>query len=421
MRYFRATLLCGFVAALTSALLYQFGVFARVDRQLADFLGARAGIIALPSAVQFFAIVLFAFGIAWTTIDIIRVSLKLVVAIGAFLEVMAMVWVLNLYHRFFSPFPSATAIALGFALAMIYARSGAGRQKRTLRMIFGERVSRATFYKLVNTSTPPNFEGEMREASVVVCEIANHGELMDRLETADYVALMNQFLRSGADFLVEQGGYLDECDGETLRVLFGVPLADEQHAALACHAALELAKRLQNLNGPCEEKWHISVDFRIGINSGEMVTAAYGSRRLGTYSVAGEPVEFARRLCEANVVYGSRILIGACTYELAASAVEVRPIELIHGPAEGSREEVYELLAEKNALSTEEQKRRDLFWKGVIYYRERRWNDALEQFRAAASSNGADRPLEFYIQRLEQLRDGAPLAAVPTGFTPVTH
>ena len=42
---------------------------------------------------------------------------------------------------------------------------------------------------------------------------------------ADYVALNNSFLRNAADFLVERGGYLDECDGESLRVVFGSPAA----------------------------------------------------------------------------------------------------------------------------------------------------------------------------------------------------
>jgi predicted Zn-dependent peptidase len=77
-------------------------------------------------------------------------------------------------------------------------------------------------------------------------------------------------------------------------------------------------------------------------------------------------------------------------------------------PEERSREEIYELLAPKNVLSEEELERRDLFWKGLVYYREQRWDEALTLFHSARAANGSDGPVEFYIRRVEQLRAGLP-------------
>ncbi len=388
--------------------LLTLGAFLRPDAALWSFLGHPAA----PDRhffTQWLAVTLLAFGLAWSTIDIQRLSLKIVVAGGALVEVVGLTWVANLHGAFFSPFAGILAIALSVGAAMAYANSEAGRRKRDLRLIFGERISRKTFYALVNSPDPFNFEGEFRETSVVVCEIFNHDDLMDHLPVSDYVAMTNLFLRHGGDFLVEKGGYLDECDGESLRVIFGAPLADSHHATAACHAALELAARLAELNRQCHARWQKTFDFRIGINSGEVVTAAYGSRRLGTFSVAGEPVEFARRLCSANTIYGSRILIGSGTFNLAAEAIEVRPIELIRGRDDRSREEIYELLTEKNGFSAEQLQRRDQFWKGVVYFREQRWDDALAHFYAAGAEEENDEPLEFYIRRVEQLRVGVPV------------
>ena len=163
------------------------------------------------------------------------------------------------------------------------------------------------------------------------------------------------------------------------------------------------------MNRECYRMWKQTFDYRIGINSGEMVVAAYGSRRLGAFSVAGEPVEWARRLCAANLIYGSRILIGSLTCQLAESAIEVRPLELVHRhPNDPQREEFYELLARKQALSDEEMERRDAFWKGIISFREEKWDAALAEFRRAYHPEVHDGPLEFYIRRVEQLRDGVP-------------
>jgi len=405
VRYFKVTVLIGFFVSLLIVLLYKGGLFDPADLALANVTQQTYHAIA---AIQYPLFVMFAFVVAWTTIDVPRYTLKVVVAAGALLQVVSMVWVLRLHGVFFSPFPSMVAIILSFAAGIVYSRSEAGSRKRVMRQILGDRVSTKTFYTLLNSSTPLNLDGERRDISILVCEIFNHDELEASLTAPDYVAMTNSFRRNSADFLVERGAYLDECDGESLRVVFGAPLADPDHAHNACEAALALTERLDVVNAECHGVWKQMFDFRIGVNSGDMVIAAYGSNRLGTFSVAGEPVEFARRLCRANLIYGSRILLGTNSFQSAETSIEVRPMELIQRYEDGSREEIYELLALRDVLSFDDLERRDLFWQGVIYYREQLWDDALGLFHSARSVSGADGPVEFYIRRIEQLRAGTP-------------
>jgi adenylate cyclase len=407
VRYLKVTFIIGLLVAALVVCLYEGTLFVPSEVALAN-LTMQGYVPAWHREAQYPLFIFFAFAIAWTTIDIPRNSLKAVVAAGALLQLVSMVWVLRLFSIFFSPFPSLVAIALSFAAGLIYSRSEAGGRKRVMRQILGDRVSTKTFYALLNSSEPLNLEGERRDISVLVCEIFNHDELEAALTAPDYVALTNSFRRNAADFLVERGGYLDECDGESLRVVFGAPLANPVHARDACEAALALTERLDEVNAECHGVWKQMFDFRIGVNSGEMVIAAYGSNRLGTFSVAGEPVEFARRLCRANLIYGSRILLSTNSFQASETAIEVRPMELIQRYEDGSREEIYELLALKDVLSFEDLERRDLFWQGVIYYREQLWDDALGMFHSARSSSGSDGPVEFYIRRIEQLRAGTP-------------
>ncbi len=407
MRYLKATLLIGLVTTLICAALRETGVFAQVDLVLWGFLGELSSPPSPRPIVQYCVITVLGFGIAWTTIDIHKPTLKTIVAAGALLNVVGAAWVLNFYQQFFSPFAGILAVTLSFGMGLCYSLSAAGRRKQMLRMMFGDRLSRKTFYALLNSKQPLKFEGEECEASVLVCEIFNHEELMASLTVADYVAMTNLFLRTASDFLVEKGSYLDECDGESLRVIFGAPLQDSDHAVTASKAAVELLRRLENLNRECEIRWHKMFDHRIGINSGEIVTAAYGSERLATYSVAGEPVEFARRLCAANTIYGSRILIGSRTYNLAANMIEVRPMEIVRGRDDGFCEEIYELLDLKSALSPVEIERRDRFWKGIIYFRENRWDEALIEFEAVIDTDPDDLPAQFYVRRIEHMRTGA--------------
>lgn len=405
VRYLKITLFLGLVVSLIAAGLYEAGLWSRLDAAISVAFGG-----ATPVAqrwVQYPCFIAFAFGIAWTTIDIGGRTLKCVVAAAALAQIMVATVLLHLFGMFFSPWASLVATCLSFITAFAYSQSASGSRKRIVREIFGDRVSTETSAALVDSDQPLNFEGELCQASVIVCEIFNHEELSESLPVADYVALHNSFLRNASEFLVSRGGYLDECDGESLRVVFGAPLPDEDHARTASAAAVALTARLDEVNEECSRIWKQMFDFRIGVNSGDMVVAAYGSSRLGNFSVAGEPVEFARRLCAANTIYGSRILIGCTTFNQCEKAVEVRPMELIQRyQEERSREEVYELLGLEGTLTRDEMERRDHFWKGIIYYRQQLWDEALSFFYSARLSHGGDGPVEFYIRRIEQLRQG---------------
>ena len=112
-------------------------------------------------------------------------------------------------------------------------------------------------------------------------------------------------------------------------------------------------------------------------------------------------------MCAANLIYGSKVLIGARTFELAEASIEARPLELLRRRLGDNWLEVYELLGEPHDLSPEDLARRDLFWTGVIFYREKKLADALSKFSQARSTiTHADGPLDFYIQRIKHLQHG---------------
>ncbi len=129
-----------------------------------------------------------------------------------------------------------------------------------------------------------------------------------------------------------------------------------------------MARQVKTLNEElAREHDGLTCDLRVGVNSGEMAVGHFGSRRLGGFGVAGEEVAFARRLCAANLIYGSTVLIGARTFELAEASIEARPLELLRRRLGENWLEVYELLGEPHDLTPEDLARRDLFWTGVIF------------------------------------------------------
>jgi adenylate cyclase len=310
---------------------------------------------------------------------------------------------------FYDPVPIVLGLLIAFASLQAFRQTRSGAREPALRRLFGQRLRPGIFRSLVNGELPVGFPGELYEASVLVCSVHNHVDLMEVLTPVDYVAMMNLYLRTASDFLVDVGGYLDECSGESIRVVFGVPLpveASPNHAAKSARAAIDLVTRLEDLNRECDRIWQKRLDFRIGLNSGQMVAGAFGGTRVGRFSVSGPVVEFARHLSAACAQYGCRILTGPLSFEMASGSVEARPIDLLQRAGSRRRVELYEFLAPKNSLSPERERSRDQFWKGVIFFRERKWDEAIRAFASARIPGIPDKVLDHYLERVDKARRG---------------
>jgi adenylate cyclase len=407
MRQIKTFLVFSVVALAVMTLVLSTGALASVALLWKNFIHATA----LPSSSRAFPIVIAVIllpGLVWVAL---RSTLReaSLIAVTAGLLLLGASLVATLYGTHLDPIPGVLALILAISAVLIFRQTLEGSREAILRRLFGQRLRPAIFGSLVDGQLPVDFPGELHEASVIVCTIHNHVELMEVLRPADYVALMNLYLRTASDFLVDVGGYLDECSGESIRVVFGAPLPVEgaaNHASKAAVASIDLVSRLEELNRECDRRWQKRLDFRVGVNSGSMIAAAFGGARIGRYSVSGPAVEFARHLSAACAQYGCRILSGPLTYEMASDSVEGRPIDLLQRAGTRRRVELYEFLAPKLSLSPERERSRDQFWKGVILFRERKWEEAIKAFSTARIPGIPDKVLDHYLERVERARRG---------------
>jgi class 3 adenylate cyclase len=407
MRQLKSYLLLSVPILLALGLLVLAGAFEAAGAPWRNLI--RGAALPLTAAyVPIVATLFLALGIVWIALRASLRELSLISLCAALLMLGASL-VASLYGAYLNPASGIAALILGFIAIVLFRQTHAGSREPVLRRLFGQRLRPEIFRRLVDGSMPVDFPGELHDASVLVCTVHNHVELMEVLRPADYVALMNLYLRAASDFLVDVGGYLDECSGESIRVVFGAPLPAEgapNHASKAARAAVDLVSRLEELNRECDRRWQKRLDFRIGVNSGSMVAAAFGGALVGRYSVSGPVVEFARHLSAACAQYGCRILSGPLTYEMASETFEGRPIDLLQRAGSRRRVELYEFLAPKNTLSPERERSRDQFWKGVILFRERKWEEAIKAFSSARIAGIPDRALDHYLERVERARRG---------------
>ncbi|MFV1993880.1 MAG: adenylate/guanylate cyclase domain-containing protein [Verrucomicrobiales bacterium] len=388
-------------------LLYQNGFYYRIGSGLWEFYDS-SNLLPDPSAaigpVDFLQIAVFvvlALGSAWWVVDIPRNHLKLTLVGAALLLVPGLSFTLALYGVYFEPFSGVSAVLASSALAFVYSQTRQGQRKKVLHAVLGPRVSPEHMLDLIGSNGKLPLDPRRIEVSVLTCRVFNHANLMRELEPDDLVELSNLFLKNAVEHLLARDAYVDQSRPDCVRAFFG--LGDSQnHAADACRAALELDKRVHNVNLEGEGRWFRTLAYGIGVSSGEITAGVFGSRRDVFFSGLGHDVGFSRRLCALNQSFGSRILLGARTYLMAKEEVEVRPMEMVYIEDEDVTTEVYELIAQRGELDEHHSKTRDAFWQGVIYYREGRCDLALEQFGEARMGDREDPPLDYFVSRAQE-------------------
>jgi adenylate cyclase len=236
-------------------------------------------------------------------------------------------------------------------------------------------------------------------------DIANKYELADENDPAIYAETTEAFIHRATEHLLEAGAYIQAADGEGVVALFGFPDGGHDHADRAVRMSLGLVEAFRDFRVASNGEAPSKCDVHVGVSSGTMIAAPLKNGSQPGLLTTGEPVELARRFCVANRFYGSRVLIGPRTFELASKHVVARPIDFLSGVNSQERHEIFEPLCLATEAKPENIARRDSFWNGVVLYREKRWAEAYSEFQKARgpSDEEEDAPLQLYLRRLEVL------------------
>jgi class 3 adenylate cyclase len=319
--------------------------------------------------------------------------------------------VCSLYRIFFQPIPSV--LALVFALAIAEGWSAFLRRDRShlVRTFFADRLSKKEFRGLSEGTTSFDAEPKAYDVSVVVCDLGNKfatgpirgGALAfeDDSEPAAFAEATSKFIRETAEHLTKEGAFLHAADGEGVVAFFGFPVPNPEHAQTAVRVVLDMIKNFRERRERNEE---ISGNIRAGISSGVIIAGALKDSQRPLLLTSGEPIKLARRFCALNHFYGSNALMDTLTFDRVSETVVARPIDFVSGLNSHDCLEIYEPLWLAADATPEHIARRDSFWSAVVLYREKRWAEAYNEFqKARGSETEDDRPLDFYLRRLEPL------------------
>jgi class 3 adenylate cyclase/tetratricopeptide (TPR) repeat protein len=173
--------------------------------------------------------------------------------------------------------------------------------------------------------TTPESAGESRKTvTVLFIDATSSTALGERIDPESLRALMTRYFDVMRTVIEFHGGVVEKFIGDAVMAVFGVPAVHEDDALRACRAAVEIRSRLAGMEGQIHAERGATVEWRMGINTGEVVA---GDASVGQRIVTGDAVNVAARL-EAAASPGA-ILIGADSYALVRTAVEAEAIDAL--------------------------------------------------------------------------------------------
>lgn len=308
-----------------------------------------------------------------------------------------------------------TMPVIGFVLSYGYIATVSyvveGRSKREIRKVFSRYLHPDVIQNLMKNPEIVQMGGDEIYATVLFTDIYDFTTFSEGTSAPGLVKYLNEYFDRLTNFVLDHNGLLDKYTGDGIMALFGAPVHREDHANLACGAALahrNYSQQLKNQNGDLSPAAYFHLNTRIGMNSGSIVAGNIGSERKTDYTAIGDDVNLAARLEGVNKIFKTQIIVSESTYRLVEEEFIFRELDQLRVKGKTEPVKIYELLD-----SVETARGKDYSWvsqyeEALNYYRHGEWKKAMDLFRGLAKGNLKDMASQTMLERCEILKKDRP-------------
>src|SRR5213082_1933419 len=180
---------------------------------------------------------------------------------------------------------------------------------------------------------------EKRPVVLFFSDIRGFTPMSETMSPDAIARLLTAYFSEMVEVVFEHGGTLDKFIGDAIRSLWGAPLARADDADRAMRAAVAMQRALERLNEVWRLEGRPALEVGIGINVGEVFAGNIGSDRRLEYTVIGDAVNTASRLCSS--AGPNEILISEGFFEQLKQPPKVDPLEPIQVKGKSKKVPVY--------------------------------------------------------------------------------
>jgi class 3 adenylate cyclase len=191
--------------------------------------------------------------------------------------------------------------------------------------------------------------GQNRVATVVFIDIRGFTAMSENARPTEVLQMLNEYFEMVVEIVFRYEGTVDKFMGDAIMVIWGAPLTHDDDPIRAVQAAIEINAELAEFNKIRRSEDKPEIEIGIGVNTGNLVAGYMGSTRAMSYSVIGDTVNTASRLCAA--AKQGQILISENTLTHLGGKFEVSEIEPLQAKGKYNPIRVYNAISKKPSAS----------------------------------------------------------------------
>jgi class 3 adenylate cyclase len=139
-------------------------------------------------------------------------------------------------------------------------------------------------------------EGERKQVTVLFADVSGFTSIAERLDPEEVHQLMNRAFALILGEVHRYEGTINQFLGDGVMALFGAPIAHEDHAQRAVHAALGMHRVLHGYGAELQRTRGMTFRVRMGLNTGLVVVASIGDNLRMDYTAIGDTTNLAARM-----------------------------------------------------------------------------------------------------------------------------
>jgi adenylate cyclase len=279
------------------------------------------------------------------------------------------------------------------------------KEKRKVRAEFSNYLSPEVIRRLL--VDPRLVDPKKTDITVMFSDIRGFTTISEKLDAQELAVFLNQYLSDMTRIVFKTNGTLDKYIGDAVMAFWGAPFEEPGHATKACNAALDMMKRVRELQKVWKAEGKPSLDIGIGLNTGVASVGRMGSSLRRGYTALGDSVNLSSRLEGLNKDYGTHIIVNETTYQSAKDDGFVfRELDLIRVKGKLQPVTIYQLMGRQADLAAEgraEEVRLQVeqFTRARELFRNREWEAAQRAFQDFLDRWPEDGPSRAYWKRCQ--------------------
>lgn len=308
------------------------------------------------------------------------------------------------YGLLLDPVTPGLALLITFILGSVVHHMTSERRQRWVRAAFSRYVSPNRVDYLVDHPDQLELGGRRQECSFIFTDLAGFTTLMEKMDPADAVSILNAYLDRMIMIAFHHGGTLDRIVGDAVAIMFSAPVIQPDHRLRALTCALEMHAFATSYANDYIAKGIPFGQTRIGIHTGEVIVGNFGGSTMFDYRALGDAVNTASRLESVNKHLGTLICVSEATLSGCPEAV-VRPVGSLVLKGKTKPLMVYEPITKSEENQTEPE--RDIAYETAFELLEKKNPQAGEAFEKLALERPQDPLAGLHLKRLQMGEQGA--------------